>query len=355
MKENHAVRSVSVPRRTFRTTGLLALLCGCAVLLSGFVNGKADTVFRPGLFQGQYSCSSSQYPDRTVDLRSLDASATDRMSGSVMADTTSSWESPVSGLTWTWASNMTYGYEGYMYLVADTEVQVWQCNDDGVILEVHGDTILINASASTSGYNAGVQKGSFSVAETGWYPVRIWSYNWSGGSGPVSGKSGVSYMGIGWNTNGYTTVNKAAIDGGQWSCFRDAGDMRLLKTPTDESFLTVSYSIQADGTKMLSAEGTAPTNSILALVPEGVHPWEYLEDQAVVLAEIPAGEFSTDITLTAEQTEGLDTVRVCLRTPLEVSSLTDAYEAWSESFTVAGTPLHTAEITAIGATSVTLD
>ena len=44
MKSNHAARSVSVPRRTFRTTGLLALLCGCAVLLSGAVGGRADKV-----------------------------------------------------------------------------------------------------------------------------------------------------------------------------------------------------------------------------------------------------------------------------------------------------------------------
>lgn len=44
MKSNHAARSVSVPRRTFRTTGLSALLCGCAVLLSGAVGGRADKV-----------------------------------------------------------------------------------------------------------------------------------------------------------------------------------------------------------------------------------------------------------------------------------------------------------------------
>ena len=307
------------------------------------------TVYRPGLFQGKYGCTSSAYPNWNQNLRALAANMTDRTLGTIMADTTGSSSNVVSGVVWNWTGdNMTYGYEGYIWLDAGKTYQVWECNDDGAAIRLNGTFVLSNSVATASGYNEGVRQSTMSTTQSGWHPVEMWTYDWSGGAGPVSAKSGSSTMGLAWNTNGSTTVNSTTTSDGTWSRFRDSGGMTFLKTSTSESFVTVG-SLTPDGDNLLaSVTINAPTNAVLYLLhgdSDGgeltVEHWDYQME----LAAVPPGATTTNLVISGlNLSSSAPYICFYLHSAPEVTGAQAVFEEWMTSFQASGAPSSTVSI-----------
>src|SRR5574344_899685 len=267
-------------------------------LAVGFVDVASAVVYRPGLFQGRYGCVADSWPNWDQDLRALEANMTDRTLGSIMADTTGSAVNPISGKTWTWSDYTTFGYEGYIWMEAGITYRLFHCMDDGGGIRLDGTFVSKIPTPSTSGYNDGVRQSTMSVDATGWHHIELWSYDWTGGKGPVSSKSGSSTMGLAWNTNGSTTVNSTTTSDGTWTRFRDSGNMTFLKTATTENF-TSQGAVAAVGDDLVaSMTFTAPTNATLFLLHGdesggalGVQSWDF----QTAVASIAPGSLTTNI------------------------------------------------------------
>ena len=317
---------------------LLSMFAVACCLLAQTVQA---TVYRPGLFQGKYGCTSSAFPNWNQNLRSLAANMTDRTLGSIMADTTGSSSNVVSGVVWDWTGdNMTYGYEGYIWLDVGKTYQVWECNDDGAAIRLNGTFVLSNSVATASGYNEGVRKSTMSVTTSGWHHVEMWTYDWSGGAGPVSAKSGSSTMGLAWNTNGSTTVNSTTTSDGTWTRFRDLGNMRFLKTATSESFTSLGAVTAQAGDLIASMTFNVPTNAVLSVLygddNAGVlNPQAW--DHQVAIQTIVPGNVSSNITVSGLNLDSQPYVCFYLRS-VENNSPTVVFEEWTTPFQASGSP-----------------
>ena len=328
-----------------------------AVVCCLLVQTVQATVYRPGLFQGKYGCTSSAYPNWNQNLRSLAANMTDRTLGSIMADTTSSSSNAVSGVVWDWTGdNMTYGYEGYIWLDSGKTYQIWECNDDGAALRLDGTFMLSNSVATVSGYNEGVRKSTMSVATSGWHHVEMWSYDWSGGAGPVLSKSGSSTMGLAWNTNGSTTVNATTTSDGTWTRFRDSGTMRFLKTATTESFTALGIVSAQSGDLVASMTFNVPTNAILSVLYGDdnagmINPQAW--DHQVSLQTIVPGNVTSNVTVSGLGLDAQPYVCFYLRS-VETNSPTAVFEEWTTPFQASGSPDSTVAVETNSFTSASL-
>ena len=210
----------------------------------------------PGLLQVRYGCTSSSYPDFSVTVAENPSTyEIERAPGPFMADIYGSagvkGTNPYTGTQWDWQNNTTYYYEGEMFFKGGVTYNFFHCIDDGAAIELDGEWLTRMASGDKSGYNVGVTKASKTYASDGWHAIRIWVYDWSGGKGYVSGKIGFSGIGIGWNTNGCTTVN--AANEANWSTLRDPGDASLLRVLSSDSlpsFVTLNDDLVIAGTTL---------------------------------------------------------------------------------------------------------
>lgn len=189
--------------------------------------------YKTGLTQIKYGCNSGAYPNYEYDFSSLDSSAFDITLGPVMADVQDSgnggnnpYVNPVSGLTWSWANYTTYAYHGEMFFEQGVTYNFASIIDDGSTLFINGEKLFENKSYTTYG------KGSFTPTATGWYPIEIYIFDWTGGKGPSGAKNNkwTSYeMGFGWNTNGVTDVSTET----DWSTLRtEQTGNPILRTQT---------------------------------------------------------------------------------------------------------------------------
>lgn len=203
--------------------------------------------YRPGLTQHRYGCTSSSYPDFTVGA--YGQADADRALGTIMADVTGNpgptVVNEVSGLSYQWANNTTFVYEGQMFFAGGVAYNFFHCVDDGVAIELDGESFTKQSSSGSSGYQT-ITQASKTYAESGWHDIRAWVYDWSGGKGYGSKVSGLGYAtGLGWNTNGCTSVT--ANDVSAWSNLRDAGDGALLRTRVGYGYVAIEPGLSRSG------------------------------------------------------------------------------------------------------------
>ena len=324
------------------------------VTIFALLGAAQGVVYRSGVHQGKYGCTTSAYPNWSQDLRALPANMQDRALGPVMADTTGS-ALAVSGTSWNWTGdNITYGYDGFIWMESGKTYQIWECNDDGAAIRLNGKFVVSNSMASASGYGEGVRLSTMSVTETGWHPVQFWTYDWTGGAGPVSAKSGSSTMGLAWNTNGSTTVNSTTTSDGTWTRFRDSGNMTFLKTATSESFMTLN-SVSAVGDDLVaSMTFNAPTNATLVLLHGDesggdldVQSW----DSQIDVDSIAPGSLTTNIVVAGLDLESEPYACFYLRSAPTVTGAQHVFEEWLVPFQISGTPEATFAVDAVDYTT----
>ena len=175
----------------------------------------------------------------------------------------------------TWGDNTTWGYTGYMYFT-DTTYTFGGCIDDNVRLVIGGATVLDQSgnSLKTTSWTP--------PAGADWYPVEIRVGNGTGGYGPYGG-----FVGLGWNTIGYTTKDTTA----NWKKFIDPGDGSLLRVARKVTF-TATENV-ADGalaSVALSFDASASARALRAAwgpARGGDDPADWLATTAV--ATVAAG------------------------------------------------------------------
>ena len=222
---------------------------------ASFATGPAG-FYQPGLAQVRYGCASSSYPDFTVTVANNTSTyPVERAPGPFMADIYGNAgvkaTNPYTGTQWDWQNNMTYYYEGEMFFKGGVTYNFFHCVDDGVAIELDGEWLTRQSASNVSGYNAGVTGASKSFGSDGWHPIRIWVYEWSGGKGYVEKHIGFTGIGLGWNTNGCTTVN--AANQSNWSTMRDSGDATFFRTLSGAempSFVTLNDDLTIAGTTL---------------------------------------------------------------------------------------------------------
>ena len=221
--------------------------------------------YAPGLMQVRYSCSGSSYPDFAVTVATASdysTHAVERAPGPFMADIYGNAgvkaTNPYTGTEWDWQNYMTYYYEGEMFFKGGVTYNFFHCVDDGVAVELDGAWLTRQTASNESGYNKGVLKASKSFDADGWHKIRIWVYEWTGGKGYVEKHIGFTGIGLGWNTNGCTTVN--AANQSNWSTMRDPGDASFFRTLSGDalpSFVSLDDQPAISGTTLSGTVRTA--------------------------------------------------------------------------------------------------
>ena len=144
---------------------------------------------------------------------------------------------------WNWDTSYTaFAYEGEIYLQKGQRLVIFGRFDDGEAAVVDGVTLL--AQGSSSGYNSepATRWVVYEPAESGWYPLNAWVWDWSSGKNCMTPPSALSY-----NLAGITTYNDQNRD--QWKHLEDTDGMG--------SFLRFK-----DPTKTLMTLGVPTTNGV---------------------------------------------------------------------------------------------
>ena len=191
-----------------------ALALSLAALLSAALPARGGTVYRPGLWQASLSGAGNW----TSDI--LAATGVERAPGTMMAETSTSTNNPITGTKCTWGSNNTWGYVGQMYMRAGVTYHFYKFVDDNGNYVVDGTTILQNHGSYNSFAHC-----VYTPETTGWKDVDLRFGNGSGGAGRYG------LFGAGWNTNNITANQLAG-----WEHIADPGDCSLLRVATGESF-----------------------------------------------------------------------------------------------------------------------
>ena len=232
-----------------------------------FKTGDAG-FYQPGLAQVRYKYSpnAKTYPDFTVTVANNTSTyAIERAPGPFMADIYGSSAgvktvNPYTGTEWDWQNYTVYYYEGEMFFKGGVTYNFFHCVDDGVAIELDGEWLTRQSASNKSGYDEGVTRASKAFETDGWHAIRIWVYEWEGGKGYVQKNIGFAGIGLGWNTNGCTTVN--AANQSNWSTLRDPGDASLLRTLSGAelpSFVTLADDLRISGTTLT---GTIHTDGV---------------------------------------------------------------------------------------------
>lgn len=205
--------------------------------------------YRPGLMQHKYGCDKNNHPDWSVGA--YGQADADRVLGTIMADVTGNpgpeVTNPLSGRAYKWADNTTFVYEGQMWFEGGIACNFFYNVDDGVAIELDGE--MLSDLGTSSGYQT-IKKASKTYPESGWHDARFWVYDWSGNKGYGSTVGNMGYTtGLGWNTNGTTSVTAADVS--KWSNLSDPGDGSLLRTRIGYGYVAAAGAPAHSGSALL--------------------------------------------------------------------------------------------------------
>ena len=204
---------------------------GCSNIVDvtmGCLNADAaDTV---GLWQAKF--------DRNEDWSSpiCTAASCARVSGALMgyakAESSSTrFADPIFGGSYNWNnSNTTFGYWGYMYMLAGRKYVFGKYLDDSAYVKIDGNVILQHSIHNQ------FASGSCEVDWTGWHEIEVRVADGSGGKGPVgTGNIWGSAMGLGWRDDGGTSAQPES----SWKRLMDPGDGSLFRIAMPVTVATI--------------------------------------------------------------------------------------------------------------------
>lgn len=243
---------------------LMAVMAAAMVVNAQIANGSA-TVGASG--------GNGVFPEQQVfpagspgltQMRNGDETTKRRELGPVMGFTTSSYTSPIDGVTTTWAAKDSWKYTGEMYMTAGVAYTFAARIDDESSISIDGRTILTQNGCNFS-------SATYNCMTTGWHPIVITLDDPGGGQ---QGVCGGFTPGIAYNTSGQTS--QTPLNG--WMRLIDSGDGSLLRTTvrttkyggvkvvaqmreTDPTVMDVDYIVYTD-------PATTPTINVRALAFE---------------------------------------------------------------------------------------
>ena len=217
-------------------------------------------IARCGLWQVKFNTNN--------DFRSpiVDSSTRTAVSGVLMGNAydtktaSKTFSDPVYGGSHKWnVSNTTFGYSGYMYMVAEKMYVFGKYFDDSAYVVIDGTEVLNNT------LHTEFATGSFIPDFTGWHAIEVRLADGTGEKGPKGGTSGTHpwsvNTGIGWRNDGVTN----AVPESAWNKLMDSGDGSLFRVETQmtlRELLPDSYQLVTNVVFDVGSSGTIPANCL---------------------------------------------------------------------------------------------
>ncbi len=339
--------------------------------LSAPAANDGAAVYRPGLVQARiplgsplgYKTAYTGVPNLASNLLEVaDASWLDRTLG-VFKDgfAAEADANPVSGLAWPWNAQDGHGvfaYEGQMFVEAGTAYSFYGRNHNGEALVVDGATLVWQGPRNAWNYAPEIF-GAWTPAKSGWVDFNAWLWCFNGSHGPVGDKC---KWGLQWNPDGIvpaqtetSDVFALATDTNVWSRFLDPGNGTFFRTATGEKFTTVGASAEAAGGRSfdLSFAGV-PTNAQLVAFSgpvDGFHDTNGWRDVSAVLADVPPGDSTTNVTVVLAGDARVLRFRLARFDAASTNGL-ETFEEWTEMVAVTAEPVVRLDAVSPGWTNV---
>jgi hypothetical protein len=342
---------------------LLALL---ALPAAAAQTGHA--VYRPGLTQARIP-----FPSAMGYLTAYDG--VPMLASNLLANADASWldrtldvfkdgehpnaaTNPVSGKTWPWLIEHNHGvfaYEGEMFVEGGVEYSFYGRSDTGEALVVDGETVV------WQGVNRGWQYGPeihrrWTAPKTGWVPFNGWLWSWNGSYGTQWSEWSLQYNVQGVvvtfldptdrlsdrydSLNSWLEENRGLTN--VWQRFADTGAGTFLRTVTGERFTTVGASSAAAGGRSFDLVFTGvPTNATLVAFTgpaDGLHATSEWASASAVLAEVPPGDSTTNVTVALAADATVLRFRLAHFDAASTNGLA-VFEEWTEMVPVSASPV----------------
>ena len=264
---------------------------------------------------------------------------------------------PLSGKSWPWSeaiqnSHAVFAYEGEMFVEEGTEYYFFGRMWTGEALVVDGTTVVWQGGGN-SWNTAPVIYGSWTAPRTGWVPFNAWLWTWNGGSGdPQWSEWGLQYNVDGFSLDGLSGPDKDSgirkyaynVDPNSdwrtnvWKRFVDPGNGTFLRTATTNRFTSAS---STDGrTWNLTFEGVPHAAQLVAFwgATDGIHDTNAWASPPVVLAEVPAGNSSTTVSVSPEANATALRFRLAHADETATDGMA-VFQEWTEAFPLTAAPV----------------
>ena len=197
---------------------------GCSRIKSASISPTCKIgSFKIGLYQVKFNSRD----DFTSSILSSESKSL--VSGVLMGDVNDNepiaraYSDPKYGGHYQWnASNTTFGYAGYMYMVEGRTYVFGKYFDDSVLVRINGTEVLKNTDYTS------FATGSYKVERTGWYEIEVRLGDKDGAKGPEGNwRSGCwsGALGVAWRDDGITN----ALPESSWNKMMDPGDGSLFR------------------------------------------------------------------------------------------------------------------------------
>ena len=310
-----------------KTAFLPSILSLALLALPAAAANDGHAVYRPGLVQARIPFPSAMgyltaYDGVPILASNLLANAEEAWLDRTLdvfkdGEHPNSATNPVSGKTWPWLIEHNHGvfaYEGEIFVEEGVEYSFYGRSDTGEALVVDGETVV------WQGVNRGWQYGPeihrrWTAPKTGWVPFNGWLWSWNGSYGTQWSEWSLQYNVQGVSVtfldptdrlsdrydslNSWLEENRGLTN--VWQRFADTGAGTFLRTVTGERFTTVGASSAAEGGRAFDLTFTdVPTNATLVAffgAADGLHATNEWDAVSGVLAEIPPGDTTTNVTV----------------------------------------------------------
>ncbi len=255
---------------------------------------------------------------------------------------------PVSGKTWPWLIESRHGvfaYEGEIFVEQGTEYYFYGRFWTGEAMVVDGTTVVWQGPHNGYNYPPDIF-GTWTAPKTGWVPFNAWEWTCEETFGSQWATWGLEYNLSGLvvegedipvmrnlGQNSYTNV---------WLRFADPGNASFLRTVTGERFTTIGESSAAEGGRSFDLTfAGVPTNATLVAfsgAADGLHATNAWDAVSGVLAEIPPGDSTTNVTVALADDATVLRFRLAHLDAASTNGL-EVFEEWTEMVAVSASPV----------------
>ncbi|MBQ1345517.1 MAG: hypothetical protein IIY62_04050, partial [Kiritimatiellae bacterium] len=260
---------------------------------------------------------------------------------------TATYVDAVTGISSAWRKQYTtFRYVGEMYLEEGLTYTFGKYLDDGARIVIGGTQVLQDGT-----YN-NFATGSFTAETTGWYPVDIIVGDGTGGKGPSdTGSNPWTGVGLGYNTVGLTEKTAPGDGADAWHKLVDPGDGTLFRVPIDDSFVDIDAVAKTDDGFVFTVTAKVPCTIRIYADDTAQTAWnaaEWLESSQPVA-------FATDALTQQIEVPWSSSTRPVVALEASGDDAIGRFREWTDPIPLVPTPVVSAKIKQVGATSATFD
>ena len=260
---------------------------------------------------------------------------------------TATYVDDVTGISSAWRKQYTtFRYVGEMYLEEGLTYTFGKYLDDGARIVIGGTQVLQDGT-----YN-NFATGSFTAETTGWYPVDIMVGDGTGGKGPSdTGSNPWTGVGLGYNTVGLTEKTAPGDGAGAWHKLVDPGDGTLFRAPTDDSFVAIDAVAKTDDGFVFTVTAKVPCDVKIYAGETAGTAW----NATTWVASSATATFTADALTQQIEVPWSSATRPVVALEAAGDDAIGRFREWTDPIPLVPTPVVSAKIKQVGATSATFD